>query len=123
MTDNIENPLVKPTWKRRWFRIISISGITLIIILAIIPAIISSNLKSWLLENGADNVTIQNVDFNPFTGTAAVYGLDVRIADKPVISNSLVYLNFSLLALIKKGIGIQSAILKNPHWQPADRSK
>lgn len=113
MTDNLEILPAKPVWKRRWFRIISISAISLILILAVIPAIISSNLKSWLLNNGADNVVIENIDFNPFTGTAAVHGLDIKIADKTVMSNTLVYLDISLLALLKKGFAVENAILND----------
>lgn len=105
------DPSAKPVWNRRWFRITSVIVIVFLLILTALPFVISSVMKSWLLENVADNVAIENIDFNPFTGTIAVYGLDVRIDNKPVISDSLVYLDISLTALFKKSITIESATI------------
>lgn len=113
MQDRTVNSETRPVWKRRWLRNTAITLTLLALLLVILPYIISSNLKSWLLKNGADNVAIENIDFNPFTGTAAVHGLDIKVADKTVMSNTLVYLDISLLALLKKGFAVQNAILND----------
>ena len=109
MTENTNNSTTDPVWKRRWFRVLSIIIIVIALTLTALPLVIGKAMKSWLLENGADNVDILNIDFNPFTGTAAVNGLDVRIADQAVISNSLVYVDVSLAALFKKGFALENA--------------
>ncbi len=111
MPDNNNKTPAKPVWKRRWFRVTSVTAIVFVLILAVLPFVISNSMKSWLLDNGADNVLIEDIDFNPFTGTVAVKGLDIRIAGKSVASNSLVYLNISLTALLKKGIAIKAATI------------
>ncbi len=111
MTENNNKTSAKPVWKRRWFRVVSITAIVLVLILAVLPFVISNSMKSWLLENGADNVAIENIDFNPITGTIAVYGLDVRIDDKPVVTNAMVYLDVSLTALFKKAVVIKAATI------------
>ncbi|GMR06117.1 MAG: hypothetical protein BMS9Abin25_0700 [Gammaproteobacteria bacterium] len=100
-----------PVWKRHWFRVLSITIVIFVLVLTALPFVISNAMKSWLLENGADNVAIENIDFNPFTGTVAVYGLDVRIDDKPVISNAMVHLDVSLTAFFKKGVAIEAATI------------
>mgnify|MGYP000438122744 CR=1 FL=1 len=111
MTKNNNKKSAKPIWERSWFRVISVFVIIIVLILTALPFIISNTMKSWLLENVADSVSIENIDFNPFTGTATVYGLDVRINDHTVISSSRVYLDVSLAALFKKGIIIKTAAL------------
>jgi magnesium-transporting ATPase (P-type) len=100
----------KPIWQRRWLGVISITLLFFVTILTVTPYFISSSLKSFLLDNGADKVAIDNIDFNPFTGTAAVPGLDVRISDKPVISNTLLYLDVSFMSLLKS-IAIETAAI------------
>lgn len=111
MTNNNNKKSAKPIWERSWFRVISVFVIIIVLILTALPFIISNTMKSWLLENVADSVSIENIDFNPFTGTATVYGLDVRINDHTVISSSRIYLDVSLAALFKKGIIIKTAAL------------
>ncbi len=111
MTEDNKSTPAKPVWKRRWFLASSIAAVVFAVILVVLPFIIGNLMKSWLLENGADNVTIENIDFNPFTGTAAVHGLDIRIGDKPVVTDALVHLDISLSSLLKKGIAVEAATI------------
>jgi hypothetical protein len=56
-------------------------------------------LKDWLLENGAGQVEINDIDFNPFTGIASVELLNVRVGDRDtlVIPNLKLDLDWSPL--------------------------
>lgn len=112
MAQNNSDTLTAAIWKRRWFRWLSIVVIILALILSVLPFAIGKAMKSWLLENGADTVSIENIDFNPFTGTAVVDGLDIRVDGQPVISDTLIYFDISVLDLLKKGFTIESALFK-----------
>lgn len=112
MAQNNSDTLTSAIWKRRWLRWLSIVVIILALILSVLPFAIGKAMKSWLLENGADTVSIENIDFNPFTGTAVVDGLDIRVDGQTVISDSLVYFDISVLDLFKKGFTIESALFK-----------
>lgn len=107
------NTQASPFWKQRWFKVISPIVVMLALSLSALPMLVSNNLKSWLLENGADDVAIENIDINPFTGTAAVYGLDIKLDNRTVASNTLVSFDLSLMSLLKKGIAFENVILKD----------
>lgn len=111
MTENKNNTVIDSIWKKSWFRIGSITAIVFVLALVALPFGISKAMKSWLEKNGADNVSIEDVDFNPFTGTAALKGLDVRIAGKAVASNSLLTIDVSLTDLLNKGVFIKAATI------------
>ena len=48
------------------------------VILAVTPLLISQQLQKWVLANGADRVTVQNVDFNPFTAELGLYDIEIE---------------------------------------------
>ncbi len=48
----------------------------------LLPIGIGQGVKSWLLENGAARVEIENVAFNPFTGTFSLQGFQATTADE-----------------------------------------
>lgn len=47
----------------------------LLLVVAVLPAIISSQFQKWVLANGADQVSVENVDFNPFTARLGLYNI------------------------------------------------
>jgi hypothetical protein len=68
-------------------------------------------LRQWLLENGADNVTIATMWLNPFSGKFSVNGVDIRRGDHVVYSNDIVHFNIGMFSLFEKDALIQQAIL------------
>ena len=64
--------------KYKWATVAATFVALFIIVISVLPVIISSQLQKWLLENGADEVSIENVDFNPFTAELAIYDLKIR---------------------------------------------
>jgi len=64
--------------KHKWATLAVSFLILLTIVVSVLPLMISSQLQKWLLANGADEASIENVDFNPFTAELAVYDLLVK---------------------------------------------
>ena len=64
---------------RRWLYFVAILAILVSAILVATPMVARQQLERWLLENGADEAVIENIDFNPFYGTFALKGMDVWI--------------------------------------------
>lgn len=64
--------------KHKWATITVSFLVLLILVISVLPLVISSQLEKWLLANGADEASIENVDFNPFTAELAVYDLLVK---------------------------------------------
>jgi len=53
--------------KRRWWLAGLATVLVFVFILAITPVVISSQFQKWVLANGGERVSVENVDFNPFT--------------------------------------------------------
>ncbi|MBT8440122.1 MAG: hypothetical protein HKP55_00850, partial [Gammaproteobacteria bacterium] len=64
--------------KHKWATVAVSFLVLLTIVISVLPVVISSQLQKWLLANGADEVSIENVDFNPFTAELAIYDLSAR---------------------------------------------
>lgn len=50
----------------------------LVVLIAVTPKLIGWQLQKWLIANGADQATITNIDFNPFTGQARLEGMSIH---------------------------------------------
>jgi hypothetical protein len=62
----------------KWATVAVFFLVLLTLVISLLPVVISSQLQKWLLANGADEVSIENVDFNPFTAELAIYDLTAR---------------------------------------------
>lgn len=88
-------------------------AVVLALCLFLLPFATKYFLVQWFLDNGADQAVIQNIRFNPFTGTASLQESDIRQANQPVFTNSTIAVNVSLHNLFKREARIQEASLEN----------
>jgi hypothetical protein len=65
--------------RKRWLWLPAAAAFMVLVLLLSVPFGISWVLKDWLLENGAGQVEISDIDFNPFTGIATVELLNIRV--------------------------------------------
>jgi len=79
----------------------------------LLPSAARYYLPKWLVENGATRATLNNVDFNPFTGTAAVQGLTVIIDGVTVLSDADVTIDIGIAALFKRKLTLEEVILQD----------
>jgi hypothetical protein len=108
-------------------RRLKIPAIILVVCLALLagaPFLIKHLVKQWLLENGGEQVSVQDVDFNPFTATLVLEDLAVRVNDETTLSFESAGLDIAWRPLMDKRIGVQavtlsgfSIILDNPAEQ------
>ena len=78
-----KSPTAKPFFRRRWFTMLAAVIILLGLLLVVLPLGISYGLHKWLLRNGVDVVQLEDVDFNIFTGRAALKNLHVTADEQP----------------------------------------
>ncbi|HKJ76345.1 MAG TPA: DUF748 domain-containing protein, partial [Gammaproteobacteria bacterium] len=80
----------KPKRRRRGVRVVSsVLGLLVILVSALIaglPYAIQQGTTYWLTQQGIDRARIENVDFNPFTGTLFVRGLQAVTDDTTVLA-------------------------------------
>ena len=69
----------KPKRRRRGLRILSsVLGLLVVLLsaaVALLPYAIEQGTRHWLAHQGIDQTRVENIDFNPFTGTLYVRGL------------------------------------------------
>jgi hypothetical protein len=99
-------------WQHRWFRVFTYITVVIIAILIAIPLVAKQQLTKYLLENGADYAAIKDIDFNPFAGSFVLDGMDVKVADKTVMSDSTVQLDLSWRSVFQKGIVLEKVKLR-----------
>jgi len=86
------NSGLRRLWKRRSIKLLT--GLVAFAVLVVLTLPIGARLylQKWLVENGAETATIEKVRFNPFTGTAALQGVDIQKGGQTVFSNSTILL-------------------------------
>jgi hypothetical protein len=105
----------KLTLSRRNQVLLGISTVLLIffiIFLVLLPHGISYGLKQWMLENGDDRVSIENVDFNPFTGNIALYNLRADRLNKTPLTIAEAKFHIVWNTLLKKQIVVDGISIR-----------
>ena len=88
MIKKIDSAILSPRrsfWKRRSVRLLTGLIACAILFLIALPIGTRLYLQKWLVENGADKATIEKVRFNPFTGVAALQGVDTGGCPEKII--------------------------------------
>lgn len=63
-----------------------------LLVLVALPAVISYQFKIWVTENGGENVSIENVDFNPFTAKLVLQGVTIERSGSHALELPYLYL-------------------------------
>jgi len=71
-------------------------------LLAALPYALQYALRSWSLQHGADQVAVENVDFNPFTGRLALSGVRIAFAGDTTFSLNTLSMKMAWGALFSK---------------------
>ncbi len=102
----------KPSSKRKlkWLVIIII---LILIILTALPYGIGYGITWFLESNGAQQASIDDVDFNPFTGRVTIHELQITSDGKKTLDAGRLTLDWSWLSLIKKRLHITEAEIEN----------
>lgn len=101
----------KKILKSKW----SLLLIGLMLFLSAIPVLLpiagKYYLAKWLLDNGADTAVIERVEINPFTGRAALKGVNVKMGDTRVLSGADILIDIDILSLFKKEASVGHSVL------------
>ena len=99
--------------RKMWFRVgIAISLLVLVVSL-MLPYGVSYRIRSWCLAHGADEVSLDNLDFNPFTRTASLEKLNVVVANERVLSIPRASLHFAWRPMWNKQLSLDQLKLRD----------
>ena len=92
---------------KRWFRVTAILCFLLAGILIGTPLLLKQYAKQWLLEHGGDEVVFEDINFNPFTATLVLKGLEVQVDSLTTQSFEQVAAGLSWTPLFDKKVAIE----------------
>jgi hypothetical protein len=109
-------PQAKSAWRRFYRRRWVILSVTLVafllLCLAVLPYGISYGLHKLLLDYGGEEVAIEDIDFNIFTGKAAIENLQVSDGDRPLLAIPRLDLDVDWLPLFSRRVLIRAVSLE-----------
>lgn len=101
-----------PLYRRRWLQVTAATCSLLILLLGVLPYIISYSTKRWIIANGGEQVLITDVDFNPFNGTLAFEGMQVRVDERVTLEVGRFGVQFDWFSLLKHQVHIRAISLE-----------
>ena len=112
----------KPFYQRTWVAIVATVAVLFLLVLVILPYGISYGLHQWLLANGGEDVQLEDVDFNVFTGRATVTDLNVKADGQSLLLVPRLELDIDWIPLFSKHVdakaitfeGVKITIIQAP---------
>jgi hypothetical protein len=99
--------------RHRWIWVIAGLGALVALILISMPFGLDYGIKRYFLANGADQVDLQDVDFNPFTRRLVIKKLIVKAGKEKVLSVSEAGFTLSWTPFFKKRFLLKKVDLNN----------
>ena len=97
---------------KTWLKVVAALALLVAIVLVGTPFLLQQLFKDWLLENGGDKVTVQDIDFNPFLGTLQLEGIQVQVDQERTLAYDNASLDLEWLPLFEKRVVVQSVVLR-----------
>ena len=86
----------------RWIWVIVGFGLLVPLILILVPFGVDHEIEQYFLANGADQIYLEDVDFNPFTRHLVVKNLIGKVGNEQVLKVSEAGFSFSWSSFFKK---------------------
>lgn len=97
---------------KTWVKVVAALALLTAIILVGTPFLLQELFRDWLLENGGDKVTVEDVDFNPFMGTLQLKGIQIQVNEERTLAYDTASLDLEWLPLLKKRVVVESVTLR-----------
>jgi len=97
-----------PLFKLRWFRIASVTVILCLVVLLGTPLLVRYLAQQWILENGGEQVSFEDVDLNPFTGNLLLQRLEVKVDAETTLFFDSVGVDLDWRPLLSRQVDVQS---------------
>ena len=104
--------ITKPFYRRTWIAILAAVAILFVLLLVVLPYGISYGLHQWLLANGGEEVQLEDIDFNVFTGKASVTNLDVFVDGQSLLLIPELELDVDWMPLFSEHVDIRAITLE-----------
>jgi hypothetical protein len=101
------NSFLPALLRKKWPWVVFGLGIFFLIFLILMPFAIKYSVRELILRNGGDKASIEDIDFNPFTGKLELTDLKVLVGDIHVLKISKAAADISWFPFFQKHIQVQ----------------
>lgn len=101
----------RPFYRRTSVAVLVALAVLFLLVLVVLPYGISYGLHQWLLANGGDDVQLEDIDFNMFTGRATVTDLNVIAGGKPRLVIPKLELDVDWMPLFSRQLDVRAVAL------------
>ena len=98
----------KPFYRRPRVVVVATVAVLFLLVLIILPYGISYGLHQWLLANGGEDVQLEDVNFNVFTGKATVTDLNVKVDGQSLLLVPRLELDVDWMPLFSKHVVVKA---------------
>ncbi len=112
----------KKVTRRVWFWIIIGLVIVVAAFFTMLPVGINYGIERYLKGQGADQATLEDVNFNPLTGRLTLTNLSVKIAAQPVLKISEATLNIEWAPFIRKRFVLKRLTINDTELKVEERA-
>lgn len=106
-----------PFYRRRWAAMLAAVALLVAMLLVLLPYGVSYGLHKWLLENGGENVGIEDIDLNLFTGRASIHNMQLFAGGKPLLTIPLLSVDLDWLPLFSHQLLLHSVRMEGVEMQ------
>ena len=107
------NSKIRRILRLRWIWFIVGFGVLVALILISMPFGMDYGIERYFLANGADQVDVEDVDFNPFTRRLVVKNLIAKVGNEQVLNVSEAVFTLSWSPFFKKRFLLEKVDLNN----------
>jgi len=80
----------------------------IIVVISITPLLIANQIEKFLLENGGEEVVVENVDFNPFFSEFVLEGVSIKRADEIPLNLERIIIKLNSIGLFSKKLILEN---------------
>ena len=99
--------------RRVWFWIIIGLAALVIVFIIMLPIGIDYGIERYLKDQGADQVNLADVDFNPLTGSMTITGLEVKVGTQTALKIPTATFKIQWTPFIRKRLVLDSFIISD----------
>ncbi|MGD2112236.1 MAG: DUF748 domain-containing protein, partial [Gammaproteobacteria bacterium] len=101
-----------PFYRRRWMALLAAIAAFLGLLLLVLPLGLSYGLHTWLLDNGGEDVRIEDIDVNLFTGRASIRNLDLAAQGRTLLTIPSLSLDIDWRPLFSRQVVLRSIAIE-----------
>jgi len=101
-----------PFYRRRWAAMLAAVAVFIVLLLVVLPLGLSYGLQKWLLDNGGEDVRIEDIDVNLFNGTAAIHDLNLSAQGRALLTIPKLAVDIDWLPLFSHQVVLRSIAIE-----------